>query len=199
MRSILKSTMFYNSTYGPGTIIEIMWKFSSRMPVMTISRVVFGCKSSEIFSWTRFFREVAGYFEDKNIIKLGGEGRTVEADGMFVIGKRKGGVGRWHTKEHVFAITERGSRKIRRIVVKDKTAAVLSVFDKHIKPGTVLMTDPGMENSHFKDLESVVEMHEIPGPIQCPQCTLCTQCSQFTRAVHPGYTVLPVSRCVQCF
>ena len=56
---------------------------------------------------------------------MGGPGRVVEGDGTFVIGKRKNGVGRMVSKEHVYVITERGSRKIRRLVVKDKTADVL--------------------------------------------------------------------------
>ena len=53
---------------------------------------------------------------------MGGPGRVVEGDGTFVIGKRKNGVGRMVSKEHVYVITERGSRKIRRPVVKDKSA-----------------------------------------------------------------------------
>ena len=48
---------------------------------------------------------------------------------MFVLATRKGGVGRWHSKEHVHVVVERGARKIRRKVVKDKSASVLSVFD----------------------------------------------------------------------
>ena len=76
-------------------------------------------------TWWRFFREVAGYWEDKFIMKMGGPGVIVEGDGMFVIGKRKCGVGRWHSKLHVYVITERGSKKIRRIVVRDKSATVL--------------------------------------------------------------------------
>ena len=41
----------------------------------------------------------------------------VEGDGMFVVGKRKCGVGRYHSKEHVYLILERSTRKIRKIVV----------------------------------------------------------------------------------
>ena len=67
---------------------------------------------------------------------MGGPGKIVEGDGMFVIGKRKYGVGRFHSKEHVYVCTERGSRKIRRIVVPDKSADVLAVFDPHILPNT---------------------------------------------------------------
>ena len=37
----------------------------------------------------------------------------VEGDGMFVIGKRKCGVGRFHSKEHVYVCLERGKRKKR--------------------------------------------------------------------------------------
>ena len=59
---------------------------------------------------------------------MGGAGKVVEDDWMFLFGKRKGGFGRWHSKEHVYVCLERGSRKIRRIVVKDKTAAVLEIF-----------------------------------------------------------------------
>ena len=42
----------------------------------------------------RFRFSVIGYYEDLNVIKLGGEGVIVEGDGMFLMGKRKGGVGR---------------------------------------------------------------------------------------------------------
>ena len=38
---------------------------------------------------------------------MGGPGRQVEGDGTFVIGKRKNGVGRMRSKEHVYVITER--------------------------------------------------------------------------------------------
>ena len=62
-------------------------------------------------------------------------------------------------------ITERGSRKIRRIVVKDKSVDVLAVFDKHLLPDTTIMVDPGTENNHFKNLEPMVQLREIPGPI----------------------------------
>ena len=72
---------------------------------------------------------MAGYYEDRFIIKMGGPNVIVEGDGMFVIGKRKCGVNRQHSKAHVYVITERKSRKIRRIVVRDKSANVLSVFE----------------------------------------------------------------------
>ena len=84
---------------------------------------------------------------------------------MFVLATRKGGVGRWHSKEHVYVVVERGARKIRRKVVKDKSATVLSVFDKHILPGTTFMCDPGKENEHFKSLAAISTVYEIPGPI----------------------------------
>ena len=96
---------------------------------------------------------------------MGGIDKPVEADGTFVIGKRKNAVGRMRSKEHVYVITERGARKIRRLVVKDKSAAVLEVFDKHLLPETIIMVDPGTENNHFKNLDLIAHLHEIPGPI----------------------------------
>ena len=150
MVTILKDTMFYNSTYGPPRLIELMWMVSMRVPINTISRAIFGSLSSEVYAWSRFFREVAGYKEDHDPIMLGGQDKVVEGDGMFVLATRKGGVGRWHSKEHIYVICERGSRKIRRKVVKDKSASVLSVFDRHILPGSIFMCDPGKENEHFK-------------------------------------------------
>ena len=84
---------------------------------------------------------------------------------MFVLATRKGGVGRWHSKEHAYVVVERGARKIRRKVVKDKSATVLSVFDKHILPGTTFMCDPGKENEHFKSLAAISTTYENPGPI----------------------------------
>ena len=99
----------------------------------------FGKLTSQIYSWFKFFRDVAGYHEDKYLIQMGGPGKIVKGDGMFVLAQRKGGVGRWHTKEHVYVITERKARKTGRIVVKNKTAKVLHVFDKHILPNTKFM------------------------------------------------------------
>ena len=69
------------------------------------------------------------------------------------------------SKEHLYVITERGQRKIRRLVVKDKTADVLQVFDKHLLPNTEIMVDPGTENNHFKNIDLITQLHEIPGPI----------------------------------
>ena len=62
-------------------------------------------------------------------------------------------------------MVERGARKIRRKVVKDKSASVLSVFDQHILPNTTFMCDPGKENEHFKSLSAISNVYEIPGPI----------------------------------
>ena len=105
-----------------------------------ISLLIFGRETSEIYNRIQFFRDVAGYYEDKYIIQMGGPGKIVEGDGMFLIGKRKCGVGRMHTKEHVYVCIERYSRKIRRIVVNDKSASSLSVFRKYILPQTEVCT-----------------------------------------------------------
>merc|ERR1719318_485000 len=84
---------------------------------------------------------------------------------MFVIGKRKCGVGRMHSKEHVYVCTERGGRKIRRIAVPNKSAAVLSVFNQHLLPRTSMCVDDGTENTHFSDLSKITQLSKIPGPI----------------------------------
>ena len=94
MLTILKGSMFYNCTYGPGKLLELMWMMSMRTPMNMMSYTVFGRLSSEIAAWARFFREVAGYKEDHDPIQLGGNNKVVEGDGMFVLATRKGGVGR---------------------------------------------------------------------------------------------------------
>ena len=86
---------------------------------------------------------------------LGGPGKIVEGDGMFVVGKRKCGVGRYHSKQHVYVCLERKSRNVRRIVVRDKSSDVLSVFAKHLKPNTEMCVDPGTENVYFDNLPAV--------------------------------------------
>ena len=96
---------------------------------------------------------------------MGGPGKVVEGDGMFVVGKRKCGVGRMHSKEHVYVCKERASRKIRRLTVPDKSANALSAFDKYLLPGTEMHVDCGTENAHFKTLSTVTSISEIPGPI----------------------------------
>ena len=60
LRSVLHNTMFFNSTYGPPLILEILWKLSSRTPVSMIPRLIFGSNKSEYYSWVVFFRDVAG-------------------------------------------------------------------------------------------------------------------------------------------
>ena len=79
-----------------------------------------------------------------------GPGKIVEGDGMFVVGKCKCGVGRYHRKEHVQVCLERKSRKVRRIVVRDKSADALSVFAKHLKPNTE-MCRRGNRKSIFRE------------------------------------------------
>ena len=60
----------------------------------------------------RYFRDVAGWFEDRNIILMGGPGKMVEGDGMFVVGKRKCGVGRYHSKEHIKYVLRETAKKL---------------------------------------------------------------------------------------
>ena len=92
---------------------------------------------------------------------MGVVGKMVEGDGMFVIGKRKCGVGGYHSKEGVYVCMEPGSRKIRRLVVKDKSAEAKN----HILPNIEMCVDPGKENTYFKTLDAIIDLHEIPGPI----------------------------------
>ena len=103
--------MFYNSSYGPAMILNILWKMSSRTPVSMISRLLCGTESSEIYKWISFFRDVAGSYEDKHLVIMGGPDCPVEADGTFVIGRRKNALGRMRSKEHVYVVTQRGARK----------------------------------------------------------------------------------------
>ena len=162
--TILQNSMFMHSHLTPGQLLEILWKISSRTPSTMIPLLICGKPKSEVYKRIRFFRDVAGWFEDKHIVLMGGPGKVVEGDGMFVIGKRKCGVGRYRSKEHVYVVLERGSRKIRRIVVRDKSADALSEFAKYLKDGTEMHVDVGTENTYFENLSAVVNLHKIPGP-----------------------------------
>ena len=116
---------------------------------------------------------------------MGGPGVVVEGDGTFVIGKRKNAVGRMRSKEHVYVLTERGSRKIRRIVVKDKSADALAIFDNYLLPNTEIMVDPGTENNHFKSMDFIRALHEIEGPIHvCSENTFLN--TQTVESSHSG-------------
>ena len=42
---------------------------------------------------------------------------------------------------------------------------MLAIFNKHLLPQTTIMVDPGTENNHFKNLDLIAQLHEIPGPI----------------------------------
>ena len=109
----------------PGKLIEILWKVVCRTPISLISVLVFGRQTSKIYARVAFSSDVAGWYEDKYPVQIVSDGKVVEGDGMFLIGKHKCGVGRWHSKEHVYVCLERGCRKIRRMVVKDKSAGAL--------------------------------------------------------------------------
>ena len=39
------------------------------------------------------------------------------------------------------------------------------MFKKHILHNTEMCVDPGKENTYFKNLNAIVDLHEIPGPI----------------------------------
>ena len=106
--------MFYNSSYGAGKILQMMWFRAAKVPVGVTSALVFGSEHKEGYTWFRFFREAAGYWEDRFPVKMGGPDAICEGDEMFVIGKRKCCVGRWHSQEHVYVVLERDARKIRR-------------------------------------------------------------------------------------
>ena len=136
----------------------------------------------------KFLRDVVGWWEDYTIIKMGGPGKIVEGDGMFVMGKLKCGVGRYHSKEHVYVCTERKSRKIRRIAVPDKSANALSVFDDHILPNSEMCVDAGTENTHFKNLTSVTKLHEITGPIHVDKLNR-TRNTQTVESSHSGVKI----------
>ena len=116
---------------------------------------------------------------------MGGPGKIVEGDGMFVIGKRKCGVGRYRSKEHVYVCTERKSRKIRRLVVRDKSADVLSVFAKHLLPGTEMCVDSGTENTYFDNLQAIITLHKIPGPIHVDKTSVRNN-TQTVESSHSG-------------
>ena len=85
--------MFSGCRPQPGNILEIMWKIASRTPSSMIPRLIYGRATSEVYNRIMFFRDVVGWWEDLTIVKMGGPGKIVEGDGMFVIGKRKCGVG----------------------------------------------------------------------------------------------------------
>ena len=108
---------------------------------------------------------MAGYKEDKIPIEMRSPIIVSEGDGMFVIGKQNCGVGRWHSKQHIYVVTEWGLRKTRRKVVENKAVRVLEVFSTHILEGTVIMVDLGQENTYFDQSPLVEEVFKIPGPI----------------------------------
>ena len=85
-QSILHNSMFYQGKLQPGNLIEIMWKIASRTPSTMIPRLIYGRATSEVYKRIQFLRDVDGWWEDCTIIKMGGPGKVVEGDRMFVIG-----------------------------------------------------------------------------------------------------------------
>ena len=65
----------------------------------------------------------------------------------------------------MYVCAERGSRKTRRLVVKDKSADALHLCKKHILSYTERCVNAGKENTYFKTLDAIIDLHEIPGPI----------------------------------
>ena len=75
--SLLLDSMFSESNLEPAQLLEIMWKMSCRTPSSLIPLVIFGKAKSEVYARIKYFRDVAGWYEDKNIIMMGGEGKMV--------------------------------------------------------------------------------------------------------------------------
>ena len=65
---------------------------------------IYGKPTSEIYRRIQFLALAVGWWENLIEAKLGGPGNIAEGDGMFVIGKRKCSVVRFHSKEHVLHI-----------------------------------------------------------------------------------------------
>ena len=87
IQSLLHGSMFLRARLQPRNILEIMWKMSSRTPSTMIPKLIYGRRTSEVYSRISFLRDVVGWWEDFTVIQLGGPGKVVEGDGMFVIGK----------------------------------------------------------------------------------------------------------------
>ena len=60
---------------GPGKLTKILWKLASRTPLSLISVLVFGRPTSEMYARIPFFRDVAGWYEDKYPIQMGSAGK----------------------------------------------------------------------------------------------------------------------------
>jgi len=65
-----------------------MLKLCPRTSATTISLLIFSKIKSEVYSRIKFFRDVAGYYEEKNVSLMGGPGKVGEGDRIFVLGKR---------------------------------------------------------------------------------------------------------------
>ena len=59
---------------------------ASRVPVITASHMIFARECSEVHTWWRFFREVAGYWEDKFMCLL----ETYDPSGKTGLNKKVG-------------------------------------------------------------------------------------------------------------
>ena len=62
---------------------------------------------------------------------------------------------------------------------------MLTVFDDHILPNSEMCVDAGTENTHFKNLASVTQIHEITGPIHVDKVNR-TRNTQTVESSHSG-------------
>ena len=83
---MLLDSMFYNSKLTPGQLLEVLWKLACRTPVSLISVLVLGRQTSEMYARIAFFRDVAGWYEYKYPVQLGGDSKDIRGDRMFLIG-----------------------------------------------------------------------------------------------------------------
>ena len=52
-----------------------------------ITRLIYGRQTSEVYNRIIFLRDVVGWWEDLTIVKMGGPGKVVEGDGMFILAR----------------------------------------------------------------------------------------------------------------
>uniref|UniRef100_A0A5S6QH49 ISXO2-like transposase domain-containing protein n=1 Tax=Trichuris muris TaxID=70415 RepID=A0A5S6QH49_TRIMR len=100
-----------------------------------------GMSKNTAVAWNHWMRVVAAEVASRQPLMISGHGLIVELD-ETMLSKRKYNVGRMYPQQWVFGGICRQTKEFFAVPVQDRCSATLiALIKKHVRPGTVIMTD----------------------------------------------------------
>ena len=140
-RSIRVNSFFADSRLTLSKILELMYWWSEINCQLSVVKDQVSIAWEGALNWYNYFRDICGMYCIDHLIKLGGNGTTVEIDeSKFMHGKYHRG--RWSEGHWVLGMIERGTMNCVLVPVEDRSAqTLLPIIAQYVLPNTRIITD----------------------------------------------------------